>query len=405
MKYDQQIATKISSHWIYLLILPLIFSCVVHAQDPPRVMLPNRIILLPQGNIFESVSGFGIQNYSFVSNASIIAGNPASLTAITEKTLSVSFQHDSETGVSLPWIRNNNQSHSRYRNWLPQTVSLTVPMNNWVLNLGFNQKYNSQWKLGDIPETTIENPEGTGRVFNPIFKRNIYSFTGATAYRGVLSSDGGSTEISFGGRLCVDVFNVSEDILRANFSGKAAAIGASFGVAIENSIFRASLGYQSGVEFEGEGELDPPIVRLIDIDPFPDSSDTRNPVELDNSVEFVGEIPARLLAGLAARLTGNFWLHGDLRMDFWDSISSGDNDSKHLSYGVNWLRSEQNQFSLGMLWRDSQYSTAKSAWFYYTGLRAGFNRLVLDFLIASSYFTSDESVEQNLIKAGLGVKL
>jgi len=133
----------------------ILFSSVLLAQDKINSTIP--VLYLPQGYVFESLSSTGFYNAVNSHVANLGGGNPAALTDYRKLALGVAYQL--ETSPQPGWM---SFEQSRVQNLYPQAAGLVVPFRAFRFGGGFSQRYNSLLDFGKLPETTPEQPDGTG---------------------------------------------------------------------------------------------------------------------------------------------------------------------------------------------------------------------------------------------------
>lgn len=384
----------------FVLIFALAIIAPAFCQDPGRTATNPPIIIFPQGILFESAGGAGLLNGNWLSPSSIASINPAKLAAGQSPVAGFSYQYRSTLSEFFPSIPLENQKHSDGLGYLPQSAGILVPAGKVNLAFGFRQSYNSQVDLGEILITTVEDPDGlNGQTFNPTFDRYLNAFSIAITGQAVDNPDGIS--VGLGLRLKVNSFRIEESLFRSTATGSDLAFNGELGLAMAYSnLLTVSASVQNGYSFDGEFEIDPPLMSI----PDPATGDSI-PANLDVQNTFSSELPLQIQTAIAVRLVKGVWLSGNLEVDFWGQIEPHTRNNISISYGANWFRSDGQQYSLGLLRSEPFSDITTTVNYFYLGTVLKFNHFTVEFLWADSHFISNEIREHSIIKTGLGFSL
>ncbi len=153
-----------------LLLFPYLF---VNSQTMPE----QQTLILIQGfnnGLLSSLGSSSIINE--IEN--INSFNPSALNRFNGLSLGVSYQTVSNikeayiAGIGYSSIRNN----------YPQSFGVAYSLGDFKIGLGFGQSYNARMDIGEIQITTVENPDGTGQTFQPVFESTVFSYGVSLSY-------------------------------------------------------------------------------------------------------------------------------------------------------------------------------------------------------------------------------
>jgi len=141
----------------------------------------STIIYLPQGYVIDAISGLGYNKSTISTPATLGSTNPASMVDLSKFSLGFSYQYD--TKLEPAWIV--GIGHSRIFNSVPQSIGLSIPINNLHLGLAMNQIYNSELDYGEMTGTMIwANEQGyiETETFHPKKKESVNRYSIVAAY-------------------------------------------------------------------------------------------------------------------------------------------------------------------------------------------------------------------------------
>lgn len=161
-----------------LLILALVISSILVAQDTKKLSSTIPVLYLPHGYVLESISGTGFQNCVNNHIANISSSNPASSSHFNKLSFGLSYQFESSTQPG--WIA--DIVRMREQNKYPQSFGLIVPVKMFRVGLGYSQRYNSVLDFGQMEKITPDQPYGTGEFFSASKTEIVYCYSGIFSY-------------------------------------------------------------------------------------------------------------------------------------------------------------------------------------------------------------------------------
>ncbi|MDD5766117.1 MAG: hypothetical protein PHW79_07735, partial [Candidatus Marinimicrobia bacterium] len=137
-------------------------------------------IYLPQGHVYDALSGNGYNPSTLATPMTINSVNPAALVDL-KRGFGLSYQY--ETKMQPAWIA--DFGHQRIFNAVPQSAGLSIPLGNLHLGMAMNQVYNSELDYGEIIGTIIwGNNRGyiENYTFHPKKTESVYRYSFTAAY-------------------------------------------------------------------------------------------------------------------------------------------------------------------------------------------------------------------------------
>lgn len=375
---------------LFFLILSTSISI---ADDPPRTAT-KQLNLFPQGFTFNSGLGFSSLAASTVWNIS--AANPALLADFQQISAGVSMQYASRIDNAF----GSDIAYERANPWLPQSFGLVLPFHAFRIGLGFNQKYSHSLDFGEIPILTVNNPQGSGETYHPVFETYVYSGSGMITYslpRFINPSHG----LALGVQIDVDFLRTYQEISRLSATGtdqtlswKAGLCYGFLGLLKLAASFEKGPGFNGTIKWEGNELLT-----------LPDSGFNSQPAE----VPFTADLPDRLSFGWWLKMSEKFSLANDFSYVYWENVYSNLENQMDISGSIYFLVSEKISLSAGFYTTRQEIKDFSDfdddAFFMSAGILANFKPLRVELSVADSRLASSDNREQTLARLGLGVSL
>lgn len=375
------------------LFLLVLCTSISIADDPPRATT-EQLLFFPQGFTFNS--GLGFSNLTTSTIWNISAANPASLADVQQISAGVSMQYASRIDNAFGF----DIAYERVNPWLPQSFGLVLPFHAFRIGVGFNQKYSHSLDFGEIPILTVNNPQGSGETYHPVFESYVYSGSGMLSYalpRFINSYH----RLALGAQIDVDFLRNYEEVAR--LSGTASDQGISWKAGLCYGFldllklaasFEKGPGFNGTVKWEGNELLTPP-----------DSGFNSQPAE----VPFTADLPDRLSFGWWLKISEQFSLANDFSYVYWENVYSNLENQMDISGSVYFLASEKISVSAGFYTTRQERKDVSDfdndAFFMSAGILANFKPLRIELSVADSHLASADNREQTLARLGLGVSL
>lgn len=370
---------------LFFLILSTSISI---ADDPPRTAT-EQLLLFSQGFTFNS--GLGFSNLATSTIWNISAANPASLADFPEISAGVSMQYASRIEDAFGF----DIAYERVNPWLPQSFGLVLPFHAFRMGVGFNQKYSHSLDFGEIPILTVNNPQGSGETYHPVFETYVYSGSGMISYalpRFINPSHG----LALGAQIDVDFLRNYQEIPRLSATGTDQAISWKAGIRYRFlDLLKLGAAFEKGASFSGNIEWEEYALLMIPDSGFISQSQFQD-------TPFTADLPDRLSFGWWLKISEQFSLANDFSFVYWENVYSSLKNQMDISGSVYFLASEKISFSAGF------YSTRwelNDAFFMSVGILANFKPLRMELTVADSHLASSDTRKQTLARLGLGVSL
>jgi hypothetical protein len=296
----------------YSALIILIINYLIYSQE-------NKLFL-PQGYLLPSLSGYGYsKTINDVSNIGNM--NPASLSSFNSISGGVSYQYDSK--INNAWLV--DIGFYKNKTGLPQSAGIVYPLNDFCLGVSFTQRFNGSLDFGQIPITTVENPDGTGEFYSPLYQFNLmsYSILGAFSIHNTFKDN---DKLSFGLSINLDKFSDYEKIIDVATEGSFYGGSFSLGAVYERSsdaafLYRLSLFFEKGANAIGNLTIKGSTVTL-----FPDSISHGTKYNIPTEVfRTSGKIPDKLNIGADFDIGPFLSISSNYSYVFWHGVGASDN--------------------------------------------------------------------------------
>lgn len=385
-----------------LLLFPYLF---VNSQTMPE----QQTLILIQGfnnGLLSSLGSSSIINE--IEN--INSFNPSALNRFNGLSLGVSYQTVSNikeayiAGIGYSSIKNN----------YPQSFGVAYSLGDFKIGLGFGQSYNARMDIGEIQITTVENPDGTGQTFEPIFESTVLSYGVSLSYslQGIVEN---GDELYLGLRLNRNVLDYYEKLNMVTIEGKMfcynAAVGISYYLNLDqNRKLGFGLFYESGLSFLKRVEMN-----------YDNYTDPVQPKGIyyrivSSSFALTGNIPSKLVLDSYYKLNNEFEFLAGTSLIFWNSSDKGLSNQVNFSGSVIYTPLNLINFSIGFYNSTKSYKDDSineifkvdnniDALFLTAGIKINYSNFNLNMSFADSRLLSDNWRKQTMLKIGLGYNL
>lgn len=350
--------------------------------------------IYPQSMEAISFHSIGFSNMVETTISDLPGANPASVADYKNPSIGISFNYATEIPQFADIIL------KRSKQWLPNTFTLIYPIKNIRIGAAYYNKYNEFLDLGEFERTTIQQPEGTGEIYNITDETIVYSIAGIFSYtlQGLLSEN---DELASGMQVCWD-FVTGEYKLR----GKVYLEGNDFSWKIGtrykmNEQIALGILYEKGADINYKVKYDPPL--LIE-------NDSGSVIEIEQT-DYIYKIriPDKLAIGLSAKPMENIILSASASAVFWNSIDNDFQDGFDLSINVQYRSSHYLDYVIGCYSTDRNvkpigYSTSRfpvNATFLHAGIKLKLNSLCFNLVVNDSHLLSAEKRKQTIVRTGL----
>ncbi len=384
---------------VILLFLFIIFTTInIYSQ----ITYEHPVVFLPQGFAIQTLSSLGTSNIvNDISNISSI--NPAAINEFNKISGGISYLFQSK--IDEAYVA--GIGHNRIQDFTPQSFGILFPFNELTIGVGMRQRYNSELDFGQIPITTMEQPDGTGEYFRAIYKTNVYSYSFILSY---LSDNflGQGNDLSLGFKLDYnrlheyeEIWKMSNNIVSNSFSWSA---GFTYKIAFgEKKAFKLGISYESSVEFSKLFTYENSQLNLV----TPDSNIRY--VMINPNYLLKGNIPGELKFDFNINPVSNLNLCTSVNYIFWSSIA--DNFNNQFEFAENIIYSPNNSLSASA----GIYTTGRKfnqdyfginnelhAFFLTAGIKINFNYFDVNLALADSHLLSGDAYKQTIGKFGIG---
>ncbi|MEJ2545714.1 MAG: hypothetical protein P8Y99_16745 [Calditrichaceae bacterium] len=372
---------------VYILIFILIIY--VFSGDPERVGSTSiNFSKNPQTTGINAINSIGFSNLIVSSVAEISHANPASLCNFSQPSLGLLFNYAPPQNIFYSY------KLKRTKQYLPYSAGFVYPISNICLAVGYHKKYSHSIDLGEIPLTTIEEPEGTGITFSPKFIAELHSlsFSGCYNYSNLFMND---DNISVGLQMDVDYLYVKEQV--SSVAAKVSDMGLSgklglnykFSDFISFGILYSKGSYiKSEMEYEGSG-LEEQIST--------DSSTIYLNMESINQ-KYVFELPDKFSYGFFTVPFKRFYFSLTISHIFWNRINSYFDNSIDISsnviYKVPYSRIDLTCGIFDRKENSDLFDFNNDLFFLNFGIRQNFNNSAISVDISDGYNSSWDRLDQ-----------
>jgi hypothetical protein len=384
----------------YSALIILIINSLIYPQE-------NKLFL-PQGYLLPNLSGYGysktINDVSDIGNM-----NPASLSSFNSISGGVSYQYNSK--INNAWLA--DIGFYKNKTGLPQSAGIVYPLNDFCLGVSFTQRFNGSLDFGQIPITTVENPDGTGDFYSPLYQINLmsYSFLGAFTVHNTFKDN---DKLSFGLSINLDKFSDYEKIIdvveEGSFYGGSFSLGAVYERSSDDVLlYRLSLFFEKGANAAGNFTIEGPTVTV-----FPDSISHGAKYNIPTEViRTFGKIPDKLNFGVDFKIGPFLSVSSNYSYVFWHGVGASANQPE-ISFAGLYKLSDIVSLSVGTyimqynnegINRDFQGYGKLNAVYLTAGTVIHFENIDLNIGLADSHLISGEWRKQTAGTVSLGFHL
>lgn len=366
-------------------------------------MTGNSLMIFPQGNTIESLSGYG--NSGLINSTSNISGlNPAALNNIKNKSAGISYQF--ESGINDVWI--GVFKYKRITNFVPQSAGFILPYKNWRFGLSMSQHYNSFIFTPPIPVTTMEQPDGTGEFITAEYRTNLYDYSIITSY--VFENIFNNAELSVGTRIGWGnlIYNASLADVQADIKDNSTtfSIGGVYKQKLEDKKYiQLGLYYESGTNFKSQYSYNGKGA-------FRSNDSNYYQIQTSN-LPFEAKFPSKMQFDFDVDIISNLKLLGNLSYIFWKDVKTNAANNIEFSfsgfYEFNDLFSASAGFYNATLNFDyvppilgSDINKEMKALYLTAGFVINLKEFKIDAAFADSHLISGAYRQQTIGKLGIG---
>ena len=324
----------------------------------------------------------GFSNMVFSATGEMGMGNPAALDHLAS--FSIGLNYDLQTAADYF----EDISATRARPWLPSSFGIVYPVGNWHFGLAYRQVYSNYLDYGEIPVTTIIDPEGSETVES--WHESLVQ--GAVVIVSYSFSDvfNRGDRLTTGGQINWNVWN---DRLKTvqDVTVHSSAFNWKIGLAYKwNESSGVGLSYENGLDLEGTVE------GLASIGP---------------AAELLS-LPSRLMLGMTIDSKSRFSFAGTAAVLFWGDVANEHENSLNLSFNILYNAGEAVKLSLGvyqqnLIYQRSDYfgSQLKTGTFLSAGAKTLFNSFAIRLEVLDSHIFSSDQQKYTVFKLGLDYSL
>ncbi len=364
--------------------------------------IPVNVGWLPQGEVISNLSAYGFSG--ILNDVSNIGGlNPAAISLYKNMSIGLSYQYDTE--IDEAWSA--GIGHKREFSLIPQSASIVYPYENFRFGLSLNQKYNSNIEFGLIPVTSLEEPDGTGKFTQPIYKTKVMNYSFSVSY--TISKFTDNSELSFGSRLSLSTLIEKQELQDVKIDETVTSSGFELGIMFlheysESANLILGLNYSSELNFSEIVKYQQQNGRKIDDTPGTGSGRF---VLVQTHFNLNANLPAKLQLDVATQLSNRSKLTANFTNVFWSNISNSLKDRLEYSFGYIYKWNNMFESSIGFFTTEKCYkndvadsNNYLSAIYLSAGFIISFEYLELNLAIADSHTFSDDWRKQTIFKAG-----
>jgi len=375
-----------------ILLTIFLVSGILFAGDNDRVgtTAPSFVQAMP----IESLHSTGFSNMLSADAATIASANPAVLSTFSHPTVGLDYEYATRTKLYQDIYIERDLKQ------LPVSAGIVYPFKNFQFGLSYQRIYSSYIDFGEIPVTTIENPEGSDETIHPISETNTQSFSGLFSF-GWDNFFRTGDRMALGVQISADYLSVDEKIYHTE--GR-----------IRDNTFSSRIGFQYqinskfGMGFVFDKAADFNSVIKIKENTF--VQDTSSGLTLhiakkaSNAYRMV--FPDKAVFGVQLSPTAKIQLSGTLAYVIWERVHPNYRNQLDFSLGSVVLLPNLFDLSIGLLSTDRQSQSDGSLWgnqamFMNLGIRKRIGGALLWAEIYDSHWLSDKARRQTIARTGL----
>ncbi len=374
-------------------LLLVLFTCgILFAGNYDHVEIDAPFFV--QSAPIESLHSIGFSNMFTADAANIASGNPAVLSAFIHPSVGIDYEY--ATRIKLY----QDIYIERALQQLPVSAGVVYPFKNFWFGLTYQRKYSNYLDFGEIPITTIENPEGNGETIHAISETNSHSFSGLFSFvwdNFFIPGD----RMALGMQISADYLYVDEKIYHAEARVRDQAVSSRIGLQYQiNSKFGIGFVFDKAADFNS-------VIKIKDNTFVQDTSTglslytTR---EASNAYRM--NFPDKAVFGVQFSPTAKLQLSGTLAYVIWERVHPNYRNQLDFSLGSIVVLPNLFELSIGLLSTDRQSQSGGSLWgneamFMNLGIRKQIGGALLRVEIYDSHWLSDKARQQIIAKAGV----
>jgi len=308
-------------------------------------------------NVFIQTQGFppsllnGYGNSGLFNDvANIGSVNPAALENFNKKAAGISYQFG--TNLNNPFV--TNVTYERINQIVPQSFGIVYPIDDLKIGLSMHQKYNTSTLFGPIPITTINNPDGTGDFYSPLYKSTVYNYSITASY--TLPVLFKNSFLSVGLRLGLDnlkeydTFNITA-IIDETVNSSDFAVGVMYTIKEEETNY-----LQFGLSFESELKFNKITSwNLGGTIPEPTANGTQYITDNSTPIELIATFPSTLRFDFDISTNSKIKILGSVSNIYWYPSTNLMNNQVEFTGSFVYLLNETFSPSIGFIYMDRRY--------------------------------------------------
>lgn len=370
------------------------------AGDANRIGSNEIPINFPQCIPINSYHSIGFSNLNFAPVAELATSNPAILSTYKETMFGFQFEYFSKINNALY----KSIGVERAYPFIPISFGAVYPLQNFNLGFTYNQKYSEKLDFGQIPITTIDDPEGlNGETFSPEFQKSLHSLSGIIAYP-IISGNFRQNELSFGLQLSIDYLTGNETVPDATAEFDEFAY--SWKVGINYSIKKQiSLGvlFEKGVDISGTVHYE---YENQNSEHPQDTSNVYVIRDYEPLNKLYSKSPDILAAGVSFKTLNNLLISITTSHLFWHAINSSIENQFEVSMTGIYKFQNNLYLSLGIYYTDQRSEIAKyfggyEATYLHGGIQFPYRNGNIQLILMDSHLFSDKSRRNTTVRFGI----
>jgi hypothetical protein len=320
------------------------------------------------------------------------SSNPASLHDFSNKSAGLSYHYDSK--IDEAWIAEFGRS--RIFNFIPQSIGMVIPKNNFRFGIAINQAYNNEIDYGKLEGTMIWNNDrgyiDTG-VLEPKRREVVFKNSFIASY-GLNNLVKENDKLIFGLQLNYNYLKFEQNFSNIDKLSKN----------VDTFNFAPGLIY----EFDNTYQLNSQIGMYYESKIIFNKKYNN----YGSPYRLFGEIPDIIHLGFSIK-SKSITYAGNISYLFWENLDKNYMNVKNqidLSASVRYMLDENLEISFGFYSTDRKYEENYGQ-YDFSNLNATFliisanykiDKISFDFTIADSHLISDEWRQQTILKLGTG---
>jgi hypothetical protein len=331
-----------------ILILLLLIGNKVYSQNIETFYNISNIELIPESFPLSLLNGYG--NSGLLNDAANTGSiNPAALANFDKKAVGISYQFGSK--FNNPFA--TEIFYERVNQIIPQSIGFVYPLEDLKIGLSMRQKYNTSILIGPVPITTVNNPDGTGQTFTPVYKTTVIDYSIGASY--TFPEIFKNSFLTFGFRYGLDNLREYAEFYNIGINESINSTDFAFGAMFtfkeeENKYLQFGLSYESELKFSK-------ITKWNMDDNFPDPTAEGNQYMIDYSspIELIAQLPSVLRFDFDISTISKIKILGSVSNIYWYPTLNYMNNQIEFTGSFVYLLNETFSPSIGFIYMDRRY--------------------------------------------------